>query len=99
MRLDVLPINESIYRYSDSVNAKMCPVCKSCTENLHHFLKDCPLYSNLRNDICPDLISLSIEEIVKGRGSKGTKKFRKAMARGFLTLLKNEKQLFSMPVP
>ena len=51
--------------YSDSVNAKMCPVCKSCTENLHHFLKDCPLYSKLRNDICPDLISLSIEEIVK----------------------------------
>ena len=62
--MDVLPINGSMYRYSDSVNAKMCPICKTTIENLPHFLKICPLYSKLRNDICPFMMLMTLEEIV-----------------------------------
>ena len=73
MRLDVLPINGSIYRYSASDALKMCPVCKVHIENLQHFLKDCPLYSKLREDICPIIASLYLEDIVSVKSEAITK--------------------------
>ena len=90
MRLEVLPINGCIHRYSDSVSAKMCPMCKTYVENLQHFLLECPLYSKLRLDICPNVFSMPLEKIVDMRSRTNTKVLGKFV---FLALKMRSKAL------
>ena len=47
-RFNVLPLNNNVYRYSENVQDKACPFCKTKFENEVHFLLECSMYSDLR---------------------------------------------------
>lgn len=49
VRLNVLPINNNLHRYSVLVNDRYCPLCNNCVEDEHHVISVCPLYADLRN--------------------------------------------------
>lgn len=48
-RLNVLPINNNLHRYSDVAKDRYCPFCSDCIEDERHIITTCPLYTDLRN--------------------------------------------------
>ena len=72
LRMDELPLNCNVYRYSDVHEAKVCPWCSNSIEDIVHFLKECPQYEGLRRKICPYVSFLPINELLNGKNKRTT---------------------------
>ena len=49
VRFNVLPLKNNLRRYSDRIQDKQCPFCKTKIENERHFLLECSMYTDLRH--------------------------------------------------
>ena len=54
LRMGVLPINNNLFRFSDNIQFRNCPLCIDKLENEYHFLYVCPLYIDLRRRFLAD---------------------------------------------
>jgi hypothetical protein len=77
LRMDVLPINAHLYRYSSILGATLCPWCPQCVEDGSHFLKDCTLYSDLRRKICPYVSTTPLGILLNGKNERTLKDMAK----------------------
>ena len=85
-RLGVLPINNNAHRYSDNPGATYCPNCKDVIENEHHFLLQCPLYTDLRLKFIQCLSHLpilSVSTVLKWRDADRCKPVSKFIFHAF----------------
>jgi len=70
VRLNALPINANIHRYSENIALKYCVFCKDVIENEHHMIYVCPLYSDLRNRFIEQYVKYSISHLLNGVNTK-----------------------------
>jgi hypothetical protein len=95
LRMDVLPINANIHRFSQLQSAKLCPWCPNSTENVLHFVKVCPLYSELRSKICPYVCDTPLPTLLDGKDTRITNEMAKFT---FLALKQRQKFLLEYHV-
>jgi len=69
-RVNVLPLNNNVYRYSDNIRDKLCPFCKTNFENEAHFLLECYMYSNLREKFLSKCINVPLTDMFKVRNDE-----------------------------
>ena len=51
LRFNVLPLNNNVNRYNDDPQKRLCPFCKSFTENEEHLIFHCFVYTDLRSKL------------------------------------------------
>jgi hypothetical protein len=70
LRLGVLPINNNMFRYSDSPTSRNCPFCVNTVEDEHHFLFVCPQFTDLRSKYLVCLAStLTVSTVLSWKDS------------------------------
>ena len=69
IRFNVLPLNNNIYRYSEVVQKKNCPFCKTVLETEHHFLYQCSMYDDLRQNFFGDNVCESTNVLLKANNN------------------------------
>ena len=83
LRFNVLPLNDNLYRYSESAQKRNCTFCKSKTvvENDYHLLYDCPISNDLGKNILKDVVNEPINELLKLKTDCKTVKLSKYIFR------------------
>ena len=65
VRLNALPLNNNIHRYSTIPLKKCCQFCKNIIENEHHFLFECSTYNDLRTKFLKESVNVPIQSLLK----------------------------------
>jgi hypothetical protein len=65
-RLNALPINANLHRFSEKPEDKFCPFCKNVIEDETHIVFRCPLYCDLRKKYINTLDKRPIFVLLKG---------------------------------
>jgi hypothetical protein len=76
-RMNVLPLNANVCRYSENVKDKFCFCCKNVCEDEAHVIFDCPLYVQLRLKYLKDFVHLPLHILLNGTNSVLTKQVAK----------------------
>jgi hypothetical protein len=66
IRVGVLPINCNLFRFSENEIEKLCPYCRICEENEHHFIFACPLFHDIRTRWLSNMRHLSLSKLLEG---------------------------------
>jgi len=77
LRMDVLPINSNIHRFSEIPGDKQCPWCPGVIEDVVHVVKECQLYNELRGKICTYVSYVPFHVLLDGKNIRTTKEVAK----------------------
>ena len=66
LRLNALPINNNLHRYSDLDTDWYCQFCSNCVEDERHVISVCPLYADLRNRFLQNDSTLPPKKLLEG---------------------------------
>ena len=64
LRFNVLPLNNNMHRYSESIRDKHCKFCRNKIENEKHFLFECSAYDDLRTKFLKDSAELPMDVLL-----------------------------------
>ena len=68
VRMNVLPLNNNVHRYSSEYEKKLCPFCKEI-EDENHFLNQCSVYDDLREKFLNDSARIPINCLFSAKSS------------------------------
>lgn len=70
LRLNALPLNNNLHRYSENASLRNCVMCEKEVEDEKHLLYDCVMYTDLRENMLSSYLHLPYVSLLNGMNAK-----------------------------